>query len=382
MENKEINMRDIGKIEICIMKNDIELLKKLLNEHQEYLNYADSFIGTFLHVAAKNGNIEGMKCLLRLGIDINKCAGGFDANALVSAISSNQFEAAKYLLDAGIEIDTSTSLRNPLISAIYHRNAECVKLLIEKGIDVNITYNRINGEQLNALSHAHTYGTDEIIDIIEKEVNKTGGNQINTNNYDNKVTNYIEKYLGNIDETIREILPGSKVSININIIRPTKERNYITLVTSGMSEYSMGYSENDEENKYAELMMKLPPDWKLDESHCKSDTYGCPLRILRMIGHLPHNSEGYISERVIIPNGIQGDVPLPFHADTWLSAIMICKSEDIPSLNFEQNKRIDFFTVVPICDEEIELARKMGNNKFMNTLPMKDIVDEKRGFEE
>lgn len=379
---KEINMRDIGKIEISIMKNDMNSLKKLLNEHPECLNYSDSSQGTLLHVASEEGNIEAIKYLLSLGLDINKCAGAFDANPLISAIVAKQCEAEKYLIDSGIELDTSTSLRNPLISAIYNREVECVKLLIEKGIDVNVTYTSQSGEKLNALSHAHTYGNDEIIELIENEVKRTNGSlDVHDDNQD-ELINYIEDKLGNIDQVITEVFSVDDVNIDINIINPTRDRDYITLVTNGMSYYPMGYSENDDEYKYAELVMKLPSYWKLDEKHCKDDRYGWPLKIMRMMGHLPHRSEGYINESVIIPNGIPGEPPLPYHIDTWLSAIMVCKCEDIPSLKYDKEKRVDFFTLVPICDEEIDEARKIGNDNFMKTLPLKDVVDEERGYED
>ena len=68
---------------------------------------------------------------------------------------------------------------------------------------------------------------------------------------------YIEKNLGKIDITIGKILSGSGVDIDMNLIRPTKEKNYITLATNGMSSYPMRYSEKDNEFKYVELIFLL-----------------------------------------------------------------------------------------------------------------------------
>ncbi|MDU4660348.1 suppressor of fused domain protein [Clostridium butyricum] len=84
---------------------------------------------------------------------------------------------------------------------------------------------------------------------------------------------YIEKNLGKIDITIGKILSGRGVDIDINLIRPTKEKNYITLATNGMSSYPMRYSEKDNEFKYAELIIKLPSEWKLDEKNFKDEAY-------------------------------------------------------------------------------------------------------------
>lgn len=37
---------------------------------------------------------------------------------------------------------------------------------------------------------------------------------------------HIEKYLGCFEFTISEIIPGSKDSIDVNIINPSKDKNY------------------------------------------------------------------------------------------------------------------------------------------------------------
>lgn len=381
-------MTILGKIYVAIMKHDLDSLKKLLKGHPEYINYVDSSDGTLLHRTAMDGNVEIVKYLLSLGLDINKRSGEFDCSALKKAVSYENIDVVKYLLDAGAEIDTSNIFRNPLFSVTRNEKVDCTKLLIEKGIDVSISYKKEDGELWDALRQARVYARNrEIVDIIEKEANKKLDDKIERKEafdcqYSDKVVNHIEKYLGTIDQTISEIIPGSKVKIDINIIKPTKEKDYIALITKGMSDYLMGYSEDGSEYKYAELMMKLPPNWNLDENSCKTDRYGWPLKILRRFAHLPHQSEGYITERVIIPNGIPGDVPLPFHVDTWLSTTMFCISEDIPSLVLDKDRKVDFFTLVPICEEEIEPARRMGSNKFMHTLPTRDVVDEKRGFED
>ncbi|MEX0155450.1 suppressor of fused domain protein [Clostridium butyricum] len=47
----------------------------------------------------------------------------------------------------------------------------------------------------------------------------------------------------------------------------------MTLVTNGMSSYPMRYSEKDNEFKYAELIIKLPSEWKLDEKNFKDEAY-------------------------------------------------------------------------------------------------------------
>ncbi|WP_051560299.1 suppressor of fused domain protein [Clostridium beijerinckii] len=194
------------------------------------------------------------------------------------------------------------------------------------------------------------------------------------------VVEHIEKYLGCIDSSIYEIVPGSKVSIQVNVIKPSKEKNYFTLVTTGMCEYPMGFSTEDNQYKYAELLIKLPSDWKLDQESCKDEENYWPIKMLRLIGHLPHIYEGIVNEEVIIPNGQNGGAVIPFKNGTELSRIMICVSDDIPPYVFDDGAKIDFYTLVPITELEEELVRRNGSDAVMHMLKSKDVVDLDREY--
>lgn len=71
-----------------------------------------------------------------------------------------------------------------------------------------------------------------------------------------KICNHIEKYIGVIDNVFKEIISGV-LSIDILILDPTPERNFYTLITSGMSELPMTVPEGAEEYQYAEIMICL-----------------------------------------------------------------------------------------------------------------------------
>lgn len=102
--------------------------------------------------------------------------------------------------------------------------------------------------------------------------------------------------------------------------------------------------------------------------------------MLRLIGHLPHLYEGFISEEVIIPNRQANGTLVPFKSGTELSSIMVCVCEDIPPYIFDDGAKIDFYTLVPITVSEEELVGKHGSKKVMNMLKSKDIVDLERNY--
>ena len=382
---KELDPKYVGKIVRAIRNDDVDNLKQLLNGHLEYLDYDNKSQGTYMYIAAWKGAIECMKYLLSLGENINRQSLAYGKNALNKAASSNQPDMVKFLLENGAKIDINSAETNPLFAAIYKRSAECVKILLDAGIDVTVDYKDGPGD---AYTYARNYSSDEIVLLIQDKLKESGisiQNEMKKEKHimlkeddGTKIINYMQKYLGNFDGVISEIVPGSKVSININIINPTSERNYITLITTGMSEYPMEYV--DGEYKYAELIIKLPPDWKLDQESCKHEENYWPIRMLRLLGHLPHLNPGYINEQVIVPHGEPDEPPYPFTEKTWLSSLMLCKAEDIPPYVFEDGTKIDFFTLVPITVDEEALVKEKGSNNVMHMLKSKDVVDLERDY--
>lgn len=382
---KELDFKYAGQIVRAIRNNDAVKAKELLDGHLEYLRYDKKSKGTFIYIAAGEGAIECMKYLLSIGEDINRKSLAYGKYALTKAAFSNQPEMLKFLLDNGARMDISSAETNPLFSAIYKRSVECVKILLDAGIDVTVKYEDGPGD---AYRYARNNSSMEIVLLIQDKLKELGievKNEIKKERHiemkeddGSKVINHIEKYLGSFNGCISEVVPGSKVSIDINIINPASERNYITLVTTGMSEYPMAYTSG--EYKYAELIIKLPTDWKLDQESCKDEENYWPIRMLRLLGHLPHLNPGYINEQVIVPHGEPDDAPYPFTERTWLSSLMLCKAEDIPPYVFEDGTKIDFFTLVPITIDEEPLVKEKGSNEVMHMLKSKDVVDLSREY--
>ena len=64
-------------------------------------------------------------------------------------------------------------------------------------------------------------------------------------------------------------LISDQVHIDLHWVKPTAERPFHTLVTSGMSNLPMTTPPGAEEVRYAELSICLPADWKLSEEDFK-----------------------------------------------------------------------------------------------------------------
>jgi uncharacterized protein len=126
-----------GIIERAIKAGDLKQVSKLLDAHPETLGWISSS-GSLLHEAARRGQVAIMKELVKRGADIQVRGGVSRSNALYTAISYNQYEAAKYLLDLGVAIEVPGKPNwSPLFSVIYEGNVKMLHLLIDHGVNLH-----------------------------------------------------------------------------------------------------------------------------------------------------------------------------------------------------------------------------------------------------
>ena len=369
------NIQLVKEIRTAIKQDNVERVVELIGSDIELLNKVTTF-GTWLHDAATHGKLEIIKRLIDLGADINKRAGVFGGGVLNVAASKGQIEIVRYLLSCGAEMDVSDPVRNPLFGAIQEGNDDIAKLLIDNGIDIHVKYTGGSMKNMDALAFAHEYGRKEIINLLdpgEKEEHR------DTKQYEtSEILNYITEQFGPIDQTISEIIPGSKVAVDVQVIQPSKKYNYITLVTTGMSDVAMDDSEGSEGFKYAELVLKLPTDWPISKEIMANTDYYWPLKWLRMVAHIPHKFDGWLGEGVILPNG---EPPMPFASNTALSCIFISKSKEIERFIDSENRVINFYSLLPIYEEERELALQDGHEYLMkkfDDVGISDVLDVNR----
>ena len=99
------------------------------------------------------------------------------------------------------------------------------------------------------------------------------------------VESHIEKHFGAYVNVFHEIV-SPDIHLDICIVDPTEERNYYMLVTLGMGAHRMNVPEELAEYKLerAELMIALPPDWKIHEN---DEEHYWPIRLLKSLARLP-----------------------------------------------------------------------------------------------
>ncbi len=149
------------------------------------------------------------------------------------------------------------------------------------------------------------------------------------------------------------------LGITVRIIPPGPGRNFVTLFTTGMSDRPMNVPEGQEEFRFAELFMQLPPDWPTSPEALAREATAWPYDWLRRIAAYPFEEHSWLrGPYAIFPNG---EPPAPLAPTTLLSCLLAL--EDLSPhgrLQVDDGRSIMFYGIHPIYTEERNLERQHG----------------------
>src|SRR5687767_2972399 len=89
------------------------------------------------------------------------------------------------------------------------------------------------------------------------------------------ISDHIARHIGEPATVYHEII-SNLVHIDVHIVKPTSERNFYTLVTSGMSDQPMTVPPAAADFAYGELLLCLPPDWPMEQNDFKEPRHYWP----------------------------------------------------------------------------------------------------------
>ncbi len=113
--------------------------------------------------AALNGDLEGIRSMLRLGMDVN-ITEEEGRTALMFAGYNGHTEIVKLLIDRGAVVDSrDLADRTALLYAATGPFPETVKVLLEKKANINAVD---NGEHFSPLMHAAAEGNLDVVKIL------------------------------------------------------------------------------------------------------------------------------------------------------------------------------------------------------------------------
>jgi len=226
------------------------------------------------------------------------------------------------------------------------------------------------------------YDTNKLLEacLREAEQKKNAEKEFSPLLYSNEemdvIDRHIGKYFGAYKNVFHEIV-SPDIHVDIVIIEPTVKRNYYVLVTMGMGAWKMEIP--PELKKYridrAELLVCLPPDWKLDS--LDDEKWYWPLRWLKILARLPAKESTWLGWGHTIPNGG------PFAENTRLSATMLISPGAFSKKSYvcklPGGDEVNFYQMLPLYDEEIEFKLQNSAEALLDLIDNKNLEYVKPG---
>lgn len=342
----------------------------------------DEVNGTALHYTAYFGTREIAEYFVERGIDVDIRGGTYEAPALTYAAEQGNIDVVKYLLLLGAVIDVSHVLRNPLARAAEEGHSDVVELLLNAGVDLHATYRIPTGKLVNALSIAEDNGHREVVNILKARgckrpvegldkplwepsksmmIEQTANVKLSV-----QIIDYMRLRFGPVDELgLTELLPiGDGLSVAINVIRPSQLHPYLVLFTNGMSDLPMDVPAGQEDWRYAELVIHLPPDWPHPRDVDADSHWLWPVDWLRKMAHYPKQSKTWLGNPAAIVSS--DEPPKPLGSNTKQTCLLMVP--DFANLGDPLQRgdgtKVHFFTVVPLHTAERDYELKNGMKAF------------------
>ena len=161
-----------------------------------------------------------------------------------------------------------------------------------------------------------------------------------------KVEEHISRFYGEFEMVLHEVV-SPDIHVDICLIPPTAEKNYYTLVTMGMGAHCMTLPEElaDQGLDRAELLIALPPDWKLDHDSLQDERWYWPIRLLKSLARLPGISDTWLGWGHTVDN------QEPYADNTELSGAILVVPQQVDEEGFScqlpGGEEVNFYQLLP-----------------------------------
>jgi hypothetical protein len=195
---------------------------------------------------------------------------------------------------------------------------------------------------------------------------------------------HLRQFIGEPAQVFHEIV-SDRVHIDVHIVAPRADRDFYTLITTGMSDLPMTAPPGAEGLRFAELVLALPATWTsrpLWDEDLEDEALYWPIRLLKTLTRLPHEYATWLGYGHTIPNG---DPPEPYSSGTDLCCALLLPPLTVPPeffrLDVRTGKTIHFYGVVPLYRSETEFKLRHGTDGLVDCLldwSVTELVDAKR----
>lgn len=184
------------------------------------------------------------------------------------------------------------------------------------------------------------------------------------------IDEHIQKYFGEAPTVLHEI-KSEDIHVDVYVVPPTEKRNYYTLITMGMGAHEMNTPEELENKSRAELLMCLPPDWKIGEDALE---WYWPIGMLKSLTHLPIDCDTWLGWGHTVDNQAE------LGPNTKLCGSLLVHPEDVEDGADEcvlpNGDVVNFLEVIPLYREEMEFKIDNDTTELLKAMNgVNHIVD-------
>lgn len=175
---------------------------------------------------------------------------------------------------------------------------------------------------------------------------------------------HIKDYFGDFPTVFHEIT-SPDIHCDVYIIPPSDEKNYYTLMTVGMGAHIMDIPDDLDTSEYgrAELLICLPPNWKVGEN---KEEWFWPISLLKSLSRLPINCDSWLGW------GHSVDNQQPFAENTELCGSLLIYPENVEDgaeyCVLPNGDRVNFFEVIPLYREEMNFKIDNGTTALLEQM--------------
>lgn len=192
---------------------------------------------------------------------------------------------------------------------------------------------------------------------------------------------HIQQYFGPVDKVFHEIV-SPDIHVDICLIPPQGEHDYYTLVTMGMGAHRMNVPEELTQYKLerAELVIALPPHWKLTEQDFEDECWYWPVRLLKTLARFPGNCDtwlGFGHTLQLMQDQLAPNTKLC--AALLASPLTLNDEDDDKPCVLPNGDEVNFYQVIPLYKEELEFAQSHDTEEtFEKMQEVSYVVDPAR----
>lgn len=209
-----------------------------------------------------------------------------------------------------------------------------------------------------------------VLNQIDIETNPIQSSEISISSVARQeVIAHIEKYFGKINNFLHDD-SCSEYPLDIAVIAPRKEHNYYTLITVNMSNHEVLESDDIDGNTcHQELLINLPPDWKLGLSDWTEEKWCWPIRLITSLARQCIRHRTCISWGKTMELGGENT----FSEDTKLCAIVLLSpsifGDKSSTCKIQEAGSVEFYQVIPLYREELQFIQDKDIDEFFEICP-------------